>query len=498
MAVKDGRILATGADDDILGRYTAPVVTDEGGKAVYPGFIDAHSHFVEFGESLFMAELRGSASTEEMARRVQQFASAHPGLSWIQGHGWDQNRFPGKAFPDNTLLNRLFPNTPVVLGRVDGHAVLANAKALELAGVRPFESIDGGVIETKNGHLTGILIDNAQQLVYRVIPAPTPAGFQARAMAAADSCWAQGLTTVADCGLSRAPIEAIDSLQKAGKLKLRIYAMVSDTREDLDYFLPKGPFATPLLHVNAVKAYADGALGSRGACLLAPYSDRPGVFGYLLHPVAHYDSLAARLAPTAWQLCTHAIGDSGNRMILKVYAKYLGGTNDRRWRVEHAQVIAPSDFALFGASSIIASVQPTHATSDMYWAGERLGTARLADAYAFERLLRQNGWLPLGTDFPVEDISPFKTFLAAVFRVDAKGYPPGGFQSSDALTRQEAIRGMTIWAARADFWETEIGSLEAGKRADFVVLSKDLMEVPASEVLSVKAVETYSSGVKVH
>lgn len=497
MAVKDGRILATGSDADILGRYTAPVVTDLGGKAVYPGFIDAHSHFVGYGESLFMASLLGSTSDSDMVARVKQFADAHPGMAWIRGRGWDQNKFPGAAFPDNTLLNQVFPSTPVVLGRVDGHALLANAKALELAGVRPGQKVDGGVIGTSNGRLTGIMIDNAMQLVYSRIPPLTPDGFLERAVAAEGRCFAQGLTTVADCGLDKAAILTLDSLQKAGKLRMRIYAMVSDSRDDLDYFIPKGPYKTDLLYVNAVKAYADGALGSRGACLLAPYSDRPGVYGYLLHPVAHYDSLAARLAPTAWQLCTHAIGDSGNRMILNVYARHLPGRNDRRWRVEHAQVISVDDFSLFGRFSIIPSVQPTHATSDMYWAGERLGPARLPSAYAYQRLLAQNGWLPLGTDFPVEDISPFKTFLAAVFRVDAKGFPPGGFQPSDALSRMQAIRGMTIWAARADFLENEIGSLEAGKRADFVVLDEDLMTVGAADVLGVKVGATYAAGVKV-
>jgi predicted amidohydrolase YtcJ len=497
LAVKDGKILAVGSDADIQRDFTAKETVDLGGKAVYPGFIDAHGHFVGYANSLFTAALYGSTSFEEVVQRVKQFADAHPGLAWIEGRGWDQNKFPGKAFPDNTLLNQLFPTTPVVLERVDGHALLANAKALELAGIHAGETLEGGTVETKKGKLTGILIDNAQGLQHRAMPEINSAEFRQRIDSAQRHCFAQGLTTVTDPGLGRRETEGLDSLQKAGVLKMRVYVMLRDNREVLDYYLPRGPYKTDLLYVKGVKAYADGALGSRGACLLQPYDDRPGWEGFLLSSPAHFDSLAARLIGTDWQLCTHAIGDSGNRMILTVYNKYLKGKNDKRWRVEHAQVINEADFDLFGKGSVIPSVQPTHATSDMYWAGERLGPVRLKGAYAYKRLLNENGWMPLGTDFPVEDISPFKTFLAAVFRVDAKGYPAGGFQPENALTREEAIRGMTIWAAKADCLEKEIGSLEPGKKADFVILDKDLMEVPAKEVLQVKPAATYASGIKV-
>jgi predicted amidohydrolase YtcJ len=497
LAVKDGKILAVGSDADLQRDYTAPETVDLGGKAVYPGLIDAHGHFVGYGSSLFTAQLYGCSSFEEVGQRVKKFADEHPGLVWIEGRGWDQNKFPGKAFPDNELLNKLFPTTPVVLERVDGHALIANAKALQLAGIHPGQTLVGGTVETKKGRLTGILVDNAQGLMHHAMPATTAAEFREHMDLAQKNCFAQGLTTVTDPGLGRLEVEGLDSLQKAGLLKMRVYVMLRDDAAVLDHYLPKGPYKTDLLYVKGVKAYADGALGSRGACLLAPYSDRPDWQGFLLSPMPHFDSLAARLIGTDWQLCTHAIGDSGNRMILTVYNKYLKGKNDKRWRVEHAQVINDADFDLFGKASILPSVQPTHATSDMYWAGERLGPERIKGAYAFKRLLKENGWLPLGTDFPVEDISPFKTFLAAVFRVDAKGYPAGGFQMQDALTREEAIRGMTIWAAKADCLEKEIGSLEVGKKADIVILDKDLMTVGQGEVLQTGVVATYAGGKKV-
>jgi predicted amidohydrolase YtcJ len=309
----------------------------------------------------------------------------------------------------------------------------------------------------------------------------------------------------------------VDNLQQSGRLQMRLYVMLSDDATTYKQYMRvravalagnnpavakryvgNGPYKTDRLFVKGIKAYADGALGSRGACLLQHYADKPGWGGFLLSSPLHYDSLAAQLIGTDFQLCTHAIGDSGNRMVLNVYKKYLNGNNDKRWRIEHAQVVDSADFNAFGESSIIPSVQPTHATSDMPWAIDRLGAERIKGAYAYKQLLAQNGWLPLGTDFPVEDISPFKTFYAAVARTNANGYPKGGFQRENALTRRQALQGMTIWAARAGFMEQEVGSIEVGKKADFVILDRDLMMIPINELLGVNVLSTWVGGKKVN
>ncbi len=515
-AVQGGRILAVGKTDDIKAKYEAAEMVDAQGKAVYPGFIDAHAHFVGYGRSLFEVDLYGCKDWAEAISRVRAFDKAHPGDTWIRGRGWDQNKFPDKAYPTNKQLNELFPKRPVLLQRVDGHAAIANNKALQLAGVGAATTLTGGKIEVAGDVPTGLLIDNAVDLVTAVVPPATREQYAQWLSKAQENCFGVGLTTIADCGLPYRDIAIIDTLQREGKLQMQLYVLLSDDTvtykqymaaraaalaagdpEVTRRYVGNGPYKTEKLFVKGVKAYADGALGSRGACLLHHYTDKPGWGGFLLSSPAHYDSLAQQLVGSDFQLCTHAIGDSGNRMALNVYSKYLGSNNDRRWRIEHAQVVSPDDFHLFGASSIIPSVQPTHATSDMYWAGDRVGPERIKSAYAYKQLLEQNGWLPLGTDFPVEDISPIKTFYAAVARMDAKGFPDGGFQKENALTREQALRGITIWAARGCFLDKEVGSIEAGKRADFVILDKDLMNAPEKELLGAKVNGTYMGGKKV-
>ena len=495
MAIQDGKIVATGSNDEILKAYEADEITDMGGKAIYPGFIDAHCHFTGYATDMWKCDVTGTTSFEEVIEKLKDYATTAQ-TAWLFGRGWDQNDWPVKEFPSKEKLDALFPDRPVFLKRVDGHAALVNQKALDISGITIATKIEGGTIEIKNGVLTGILVDNAMDIAENKIPLIDDKLAVKYFLQAQDTCFSYGLTGVHDCGISEHTIQLVDAAQQAGSLKMKIFALLSDSAQYYDSWLKKGPYKTHGLHVGGFKMYADGALGSRGACLLDDYTDKPGWKGFLLNTPDHYKTIATKLAQSKFQLCTHAIGDSGNRQILKIYTDVLKGKNDLRWRIEHAQVVNEADFDLFGAANIIPSVQPTHATSDMYWAGDRLGPVRIKTAYAYKQLLNQNGWMPLGTDFPVEDINPFKTFLAAVARVDAKGYPDGGFQPENTLTRQEALLGMTLWAAKAAFEENEKGSLEKGKAADFIVLDTDLMSCPISAILKTKVLATFVDGKK--
>ena len=497
MAIKDGKIVEVGKNRKLQNKYEAKEKLDAGGKFIYPGFIDAHTHFFSYGNSLQIANLVGTESWEAILEVLKKFATTHPD-GWLLGRGWDQNDWPVESFPTNEKLDELFPDRPVLLSRVDGHAAIANTKALKLAGLKPGDKLTGGEIEVKNGKLTGILIDNAVGLVRSKVPSQSESQVRKSLLEAQQNCFAVGLTTVDECGLGFNSIELVKKMQQSEELKMRMYIMLSDAPANYDYAKKNGKIKTDRLHVCAFKVYADGALGSRGACLLQPYHDRQDWYGFLLSSKEHYDSVASIIYQLGFQMCAHAIGDSGNRTMLNIYSKYLKGKNDLRWRIEHVQVVNENDFKLFGKYNIVPSVQPTHATSDMYWAAERLGNERVKGAYAYKQLLQQNGWIPLGTDFPVEDISPFKTFYAAVVRKDAKGWPANGFQTENALSREETLRGMTIWAAKANFEENEKGSLEKGKFADFVILDNDLMKEVPEKLLEIKVMKTFLGGEKVY
>ena len=495
MAIRDGKILATGSTAELQNLYLSKKKLDANGKFIYPGFIDAHAHFLEYGLGLQSVDLTGTSSWEAVIVKLRQYSLTHK-TGWIIGKGWDQNDWKLKNFPNCQQLDQFFPDRPVFLARVDGHAAIVNSIAMK--GIQPGTKLIGGEVETKDGKLTGILIDNAVGLVSKQIPAPNWQQKKDALLQAQANCFAVGLTTIDDCGLQYEDVKLIEGLQQSGELKMRLYVMLSDNEANFDSIFSRGMIKTARLNVRSFKVYADGALGSRGACLLAPYSDRPTSSGFFRSSQTHLDEVASKIFEHGFQMCTHAIGDWGNRFILNTYAKYLKGKNEFRWRIEHAQVVNTNDFSLFGSNSIIPSVQPTHATSDMYWAIDRLGIDRMKGAYAYQQLLVQNNWLPLGTDFPVEDISPLKTFYAACIRKDGKGWPQAGFQMSNALTRKDALRGMTIWAAKANFEENEKGSLEKGKLADFVILNSDLLKVDAGGILGAEVLKTYLNGTLVY
>ncbi|MFT4942558.1 MAG: putative amidohydrolase YtcJ [Patiriisocius sp.] len=493
--VKDGKILEVGKKPELELKYNSTTSYNAKGKTIVPGLIDAHAHLYNLGVTMQHLDLVGTTSFKEVLEKTVAFQEEKQ-LDFILGRGWDQNDWELQVFPNNEMLDVLFPETPVALTRIDGHAMVANTKALALAGITSATKVAGGTVVLKDGKLTGLLIDTPMSLVYETVPKPTTETIKKTLKEAEQVCLSYGLTTLDDAGLSIEVITAIQELQSAGELSLRVYAMISNTPAALDYFLPKGIIKTDRLNVRSVKVYADGALGSRGAALRDPYSDDHNHFGAMITDAPTLERLASRIAAAGFQMNTHAIGDSANTAVIRVYQKALEGKNDKRWRIEHAQVLSATDFTHF-SKNIIPSIQPTHATSDMYWAQDRLGRQRIKGAYAYKTLLKNAGIVALGTDFPVEGVNPMHTFYAAVARKDLKQYPVAGFRKEEALSRTETLKGMTIWAAYANFEDAEKGSIEAGKFADFTVLEKDIMKINEDSIPSVKTLATFINGVKV-
>lgn len=498
-AVKDGKFVAVGSTAEITNKYSTENIVDAKGQTLVPGLIDAHCHFYRLGLQQQRVSLEGTQSYDEVLQKIADFID-EKNVDYVTGRGWDQNDWPVKEFPTKEKLDKLFPKTPIAVRRVDGHAMLVNEAALNYSGLSetefPKQVTGGEFITDKNGKLTGVLIDRAMD--YIKIPEVSRKDAVDGVLAAQQINFSYGLTTVDDAGLARTEIELLDSLQKSGDLKLRVYAMVSATQENLDYYIKKGIYKTDRLNVRSFKVYGDGALGSRGAAMKEPYSDRDNHFGALIYPAERYEEIAKQIAASDYQMNTHAIGDSANYWVLKVYENALKDVNakGRRWRNEHSQIVDMNDFKLF--ENVVPSVQPTHATSDMYWAEDRVGADRIKGGYAFKTLLDTYGLVALGTDYPVEKVNPFLTFYAAVVRQDLEGYPEGGYQMENALSREETLRGMTIWAAYSNFEEDEKGSIEVGKFADFVILDQNIMEVEGSKIPDTKAVTTYLNGEKVY
>lgn len=496
MAIGNGRILAVGSNEEISRRYRTDNRKDLQGAYVYPGLIDPHSHFLGYGRFLEAANLVGTTSFDAIVETLKEHHRQFPG-EWLVGRGWDQNLWPVQEFPHRSQLDVAFPDTPVLLIRIDGHAAIANTEALRRAGVTSQTIAPGGKVLLRNGEPTGMLIDKAIELVREKIPPRTVADDINALMLAQANAFAVGLTSVSEAGIDKKYIRLIDSLQQAGQLLIRMYAMLNPNDDNFLAYLADGPYKTDRLNVRSVKLFTDGALGSRGAKLIEPYSDDPGNSGLLLNTPEFLNEISRAAFDAGFQVNTHSIGDSAVRLMLNIYADILGGRNDLRWRIEHAQVVHPDDFDFFGKYSIIPSIQTSHATSDMLWAIDRLGPERLKTAYAYSQLLQQNGWLPNGSDFPVEHINPLYGFYAAFARKNHLGLPSEGFQMENALTREQALKGMTIWAAKAQFEEHEKGSLEPGKLADFIVLGEDLMTIQAEEILTLPILFTYVGGVLV-
>ena len=491
-AVKDGKFIDVG-NDEIFSKYNTKQKIDLNGSTVLPGLIDAHCHFYGLGLNQSVIDLTGTSSFNEILEKI----AFENNKDVIRGRGWDQNDWEIKEFPDKLKLDLAYPNTPVILERIDGHAYLVNQKALDIAGIDINTTSTNGTVLSKKGKLTGVLIDGPMSIIDDAFGEISLDNKIKALISAQKICFQNGLTTVDDAGLSKKVILLIDSLQKKDLLKMRVYAMISNSEDDVDYFLENGPIKTNSLNVRSVKVYGDGALGSRGATLKEPYSDDKHNYGKLVTSYKDIKDLADKLAKANFQMNTHAIGDSTINILIDTYSKVLENKTDPRWRIEHSQIIDLNDIDGYN-NKILPSVQPTHATSDMYWANDRVGSKRIKGAYAYKALLEKSKVIGLGTDFPVEKVNPFHTFYASISRKDLNDYPEKGFEFENALSREETLKGMTIWAAYANFEEEIKGSIEVGKMADMVILKKDIMEIDINTVTNVNVIATIVDGVMVY
>ena len=490
IAVKDGKIIEV-SSENLVSKYEANEILDANGKTILPGFIDSHCHFYNLGLDQQVVDLRGTTSFEEIIERLIA-SDLNNQSDVILGRGWDQNDWDNKQFPVNTELNKVFKNKLVVLERIDGHAYIVNDNALELAGIDQNTLVRGGLVLLKDNKPTGVLIDAPMSMVDKVLPEKSIREKVNALKQAQEISFSYGLTTVSDAGLSTEIINVIDSLHKSKELKIKIYAMVSVSKKNIQRLKETGIIKTPKLNVRSFKVYGDGALGSRGAALKKPYCDDPHNYGFLRTDIKDLKYYANEIAGMGFQMNTHAIGDSTVSVLLKEYQKVLNDIEDPRWRIEHSQVVDLNEFELYN-DKILPSVQPTHATSDMYWAYDRLGK-RIDGAYAFKDLLSQSKRIALGTDFPVEKVNPFHTFYSSIERKDLNGYPENGFQIENALTREETLKGMTIWGAYFNFEEDEKGTIEKGKSADFIIIDQNIMKIEADKIPYTKVLKTFVDG----
>lgn len=491
IAVKDGLILELSDDNTILNKYKSESIVDLEGLFLYPGFNDSHGHLSSLGQSLNQVDLRGVTSMDQLVDRVLQYRQDNPDIKYIYGFGWDQNLWDNKKV-SNSTLNSVIDDIPVVLYRVDLHSVLVNNRAIDSLSIYPgCKSIPAGEAVIERGAFTGEFLEGTADRFRSVISEPSEQDIANFILLAQQECFKLGLTSVSSAGSDYLTTKVYKDLQDKGLLKIRTDLWISPDKENLDGF--SNPYISDRLRIATLKLFADGALGSRGAWLLEPYSDNRATYGVPVMDSLKFRELCNWAVERGFNVATHCIGDAANRFVLDEYGKILKGKNDLRWRVEHAQIISPDDLDKFGQFSIIPSIQPTHATSDMGWVADRLGD-RERNAYIFRELLDQNGWLPTGTDFPIEDVNPLFTFISAVFRTDSNLLPEGGYMINSALTREEALLSMTLWGAKATFEESVKGSLEPGKYADFTLLNCDLLKAPLTEIAQSKVIATYVAG----
>jgi predicted amidohydrolase YtcJ len=501
-----GKVLQLGDREAVLQAYPGATRLDVGDATVVPGMIDAHGHLLGQGLTHLTANLVGTTSKAEVIERLQAFEATLPEGEWLVGNGWDQNDWTDKTFPTAADLDAAFPRRPVWLDRIDGHAGWANTAAMRAVGrdlSGDWQPDGGRIVRDAGGAATGIFVDGAMSLVSGVIPALDAGDIEQALKLAMQDAVSNGLTGVHDAGVSLGTLRVMQSLADAGDLPIRITAMADGDDEALAWLCSEGLYQHPShrLKMRTVKLYVDGALGSRGAALLEDYSDDHGNMGLLLMTPAQMHQVVRKADACGVQVATHAIGDRGNRVVLDSYADILGSdatTTDHRWRIEHAQILSPDDLPRLAALHVIASMQPTHATSDMPWAEDRLGPQRINGAYAWRKLRDSGARLALGSDFPVESVDPRLGLYAAATRTDAEGMPMGGWHPEDKLTAYEALRGFTLDAAYAGFAEDEVGSLAPGKRADFVVLAQDPLAIPPAGLRGLAVLSTWVDGRKVY
>jgi predicted amidohydrolase YtcJ len=501
IAVSRGQVLAVGSREEVLDEAgEGATVVELPGATIVPGLVDAHGHLASLGRALSVVSLEGTASVKEVLERLVKAPEGSYQGDWLVGRGWDQNDWPGAAFPTRAALDEKYPSKPVVLTRVDGHAVWANSEALRRAGVNAAtrDPAGGRILRDASGEPTGVLVDNAIDLVASQLPPLTREQREDRLQRAIERCVSLGLTAVHDAGMSLADFSVLQQWDLAGGLPLRVYAMADGQGEDGVQFLERGAFRGRHLTMRAVKLVADGALGSRGAALLADYSDEPGHRGLLLLEPAALEEKARAFAAAGFQVAVHAIGDGANRVVIDLLAKLEKEHPGSRHRVEHAQVLDLDDLTKLGKAGVLASMQPTHATSDMPWAEARLGAKRLAGAYAWKSVRAAGAVLAFGSDFPVESPDPLLGLHAARTREDARGKPSGGWRPAEKLDGHQALEAFTVGGAFASFSEGERGRLVPGRQADLSVFSADPVSDPPAALLKAKALLTVVAGEPVY